>query len=287
MAKAELLFAGTDDGVALFSEPGGIGRWLRIGRTLEGVRVTSLWLDANDPQQLLASDGAVLWRSADGGQNWSEVAGAPAGLMVAVRGEPHLAWCVAQGALWQSLDAGQQWRRVAADSWEQPSAVAISGGTLAFAASQTIWIADLHGEPRPYTLPAPVTGLAGLPSPQGWYATAAGRLYQLEGMNWTPVPGAPPASGALAVLGGKQPTLLLASGDGRVVRASLEGTWETAPDAAWPVNPSTIYAAPYHIDTAFAGAGSTLVYTTDRGRSWQLIRGDLPEVHCVVAGRLI
>jgi hypothetical protein len=287
MAKAELLFAGTDDGVALFSEPGGIGRWLRIGRTLQGVQVASLWLDADDPQQVLASDGAVLWRSADGGQSWSEVVGGPAGPMAAVRGEPHLAWCVTQGALWKSRDSGQQWQRVAEGSWERPHAVATSGSMLAFAASHTIWLAGPQGELRSSTLPSPVTGLAGLPSPDGWYATSAGRLYRLEGVDWTPVPGAPPAPGALAVLGGKQPTLLLASGDGHVVRASLDGAWETPPDPAWPAKPSTIYAAPYHIDTAFAGAGGTLAFTSNRGRSWQVIRADLPVVRCVAAGRLM
>ena len=39
MAKAGLLFVGTEDGLLLFSNPNEIGRWLRIGQPFRGAAV--------------------------------------------------------------------------------------------------------------------------------------------------------------------------------------------------------------------------------------------------------
>ena len=71
MAKAGLLFIGTDDGIALLSNPGAVARWLRVGHELRGLRVASIWTRPDNPLVVLAACGADgLWRSADGGQSW-------------------------------------------------------------------------------------------------------------------------------------------------------------------------------------------------------------------------
>ncbi len=73
MAKANLLFVGTDDGLVLFSQPGATGRWLRVGHVLRATRVDAVWADADDPTQLGVStaDGQTL-RSQDSGDSWAD-----------------------------------------------------------------------------------------------------------------------------------------------------------------------------------------------------------------------
>ena len=62
-------------------------------------------------------------------------------------------------------------------------------------------------------------------------------------------------------------------------------TWgqaETAGEVA------TIAPATYHIDTAFAGdAAGRLLASTDRGRTWEILKQDLPPIQSVAAARLV
>ena len=44
----------------------------------------------------------------------------------------------------------------------------------------------------------------------------------------------------------------------------------------------------YHIDTAFAGSmNGRLATSTDRGRTWQLLKQDLPAIRGIAAARLV
>src|SRR6266496_78700 len=71
MAKAGLLFVGTDDGAVLFSNPNDIGRWLRIGQPFRGQAVRALWPLSNNPLLVFAAVQRLgLQRSDDGGQSW-------------------------------------------------------------------------------------------------------------------------------------------------------------------------------------------------------------------------
>ena len=71
MAKAGLLFVGTDDGAVLFSNPNNIGRWLRIGQPFRGQAVRALWPLPDNPLVVFAAvQGLGLQRSDDGGQSW-------------------------------------------------------------------------------------------------------------------------------------------------------------------------------------------------------------------------
>src|ERR671931_1904923 len=72
MAKAGLLFVGTEDGMVLFSNPNNIGRWLRIGHELRGRAIQSIWPLADNPLVVFAAaSGMSAQRSDDGGQSWS------------------------------------------------------------------------------------------------------------------------------------------------------------------------------------------------------------------------
>ena len=76
MAKAGLLFVGTDDGALLFSNPNNIGRWLRIGQPFRGQVVRAIWPLPDNPLVVFAAvQGQGLQRSDDGGQSWHPATG--------------------------------------------------------------------------------------------------------------------------------------------------------------------------------------------------------------------
>ncbi|HMQ34726.1 MAG TPA: hypothetical protein PKD53_28575 [Chloroflexaceae bacterium] len=130
MAKAGIVYVGTTDGLATYSDPGGTGRWRRVGHSLEGRAVRALL--AADALTLLAAVNGAALRTADGGQSWAAAPeGEAAGLLdLAAAGEPVLAtahgparWrgehAPAPGAAALALLAGKQETLIAA----------IAGGT--------------------------------------------------------------------------------------------------------------------------------------------------------------
>ncbi|MFV9504882.1 MAG: WD40/YVTN/BNR-like repeat-containing protein [Oscillochloridaceae bacterium umkhey_bin13] len=68
MAKAGLVYVGTDDGLVTLSDPGGTGRWRNAGTSLPGQRIKAL-LAADALTLVVATEGRTL-RSSDGGQHW-------------------------------------------------------------------------------------------------------------------------------------------------------------------------------------------------------------------------
>lgn len=134
MAKAGLLFVGTDDGLVLFSNPGAVGRWLRVGHELRGAAVPAVWVRQDNPLLVVAlcAPGGVRI-SRDGGQTWDTPDSAPAaaasggGALVALGGkEPTL--LLAGAGLWRSADDGATWD---AGDTESP----IEGGVTALASA--------------------------------------------------------------------------------------------------------------------------------------------------------
>ncbi len=69
MAKAGIVYVGTSDGIVTYSDPGGTGRWRRVGQALEGRPVRALL--AADALTLLAVVEQGALHSTDGGQSWS------------------------------------------------------------------------------------------------------------------------------------------------------------------------------------------------------------------------
>src|SRR5690349_18443887 len=140
MAKAGLLFVGTGDGVVLFSDPGGVGRWLRIGHELRGQAVHDLWLAADTPLVVLAAlRHGGLQRSDDGGQSWRSVLDADVRTVVGGdrRAANHMYCCVADGVLFRSADAGETWAEVARGPW----AAGTLQLTIAHADAQLLYVA--------------------------------------------------------------------------------------------------------------------------------------------------
>jgi len=71
MAKAGVLYVGTDNGLYVFSDPGGVGRWrLLPDVSLPGEQI--IGLVAADSLSLVAATKQAFWRSDDGGRQWRE-----------------------------------------------------------------------------------------------------------------------------------------------------------------------------------------------------------------------
>jgi photosystem II stability/assembly factor-like uncharacterized protein len=216
MAKAALLFVGTDDGLVLFSDPGGLGRWLRIGRAFDGVPVQAVWAQPDNPQVALAAAGRQLQRSDDGGRSWQ-----------AVRDD---------------LD-----------------------------------VRSLHGD---RSIPEDVTLLT---------SSGARLMSQDAGQTWAASEsGSAAHDPTRATLPGRDPVLLRAAAGGIERSADDGAAWEpTTSDAPWNGAITVVQPSGYHIDTAFAGSdGGQIAISTDRGRTWHMIKQDLPPVRSIAAARL-
>lgn len=293
MAKAGLLFVGTEDGLVLLSNPNEIGRWLKIGQPFRGSRVRAVWPLPDQPLTVFAAvAGAGLQRSDDGGQSWQALLPDEAQLMLGGAPASGELYAAAAAALLTSRDAGATWQRATPDPSETigalargaaPGQIYLGAGrrVLASADGGAGWQA-LGGE-----LPAEVAGIAAPPQQPGRvYAVAGGLLYSSADRGpWQPEATAPGAAGPLAALPGKTIALLLALTDGGIAR-SADGTTWGATDAGGAIG--VLVPAGYHVDTAFAGGGEgVLLGSSDRGRTWQPLRPGLPPLLCVAGARLL
>lgn len=301
MAKAGLLFVGTDDGAVLFSNPNNIGRWLRIGQPFRGQVVRALWPLPNNPLVVFAAvRGLGLQRSDDGGQSWQAALDLDVAGVQGHHSTPSVLYAsTAGGELYGSDDAGEHWDQrisngrkaigathlaVAADDARQLYLVQ-GDGVWASADAGATWAR--FGAQVPETIQV----LAAHPTRPGrLYAVAASVLYSCDGAlgRWQADSHAPAVDQPLAMLAGQQP-VLLANMSGDIVRGDeSSASWTTAVlDGGWGGAITVIAPVGYHIDTAFAGsAGGRLATSIDRGRTWQLLKQDLPPICSVAAARL-
>ncbi len=301
MAKAGLLFVGTDDGAVLFSNPNNIGRWLRIGQPFRGQAVRALWPLSDNPLLVFAAVQRLgLQRSDDGGQSWQAALDLDIEGVVGHHAAPRVlyAW-TAGGELYASEDAGAHWDLRVSDG--RP---AIGAAQLVVAANDArqLYVAQADGIWASSDAGATwarfgeqvldgVQALAAHPTRPGrLYAIAARALHSCDGTaeRWQLDTSAPAVDWPLAILAGRQP-VLLANANGGIVRGDeASASWTTAAlDGGWGGAITVIAPVGYHIDTAFAGsAGGRLATSTDRGRTWQLLKQDLPPIRSVTAARL-
>jgi len=211
MAKAGIVYVGTDDGLVTYSDPGATGRWRRAGHTLAGRGVRGIIAADGDEGALAVtvglSDGEAL-SSADGGQTWGA---APAAESDALR--------------------------------------------------------DLRENTRPLI------------------ATAQGMA------QWTGEHPPAPGADALAMLAGKQETLIAAIADGTTLLRSEDGgaSWQQ-PTFAAPLQGAITVLAPssYHMDICWAGTDAgQLLRSDDRGRSWGEVAREPTAIRALAVLRLI
>ncbi len=102
MARASIVYVGTTEGLAIYSDPGGSGRWRRSGRVLEGRAVRGL-LAASALSLMVAVDDGPPLRSDDGGQSWAAAPATDADDLLALLNAPGPLLFTAQGpARWRS-----------------------------------------------------------------------------------------------------------------------------------------------------------------------------------------
>ena len=302
MAKAGLLFVGTDDGAVLFSNPNNIGRWLRIGQPFRGQAVRALWPLPDNPLVVFAAvQGLGLQRSDDGGQSWQAALDLDIEGVVGQHGAPSVlyAW-TAGGELYASDDAGQHWDRRVSDGRSAVGAAQLvvaaeDARQLYLAQADGVWVSSDAGATWARFGEQVLDGVQALAAhptrPGRLYAVAASALYRCDGAagRWQTDTSAPPVDRPLAILASQQP-VLLASANGEIARGDeLSASWTTAAlDGGWGSAITVIAPVGYHIDTAFAGSvGGRLATSTDRGRTWQLLKQDLPPIRSVAAARLV
>jgi photosystem II stability/assembly factor-like uncharacterized protein len=306
MAKAGLLYVGTDDGVLVLSNPAGVGRWLRAGHGLRGCLIRALHPSARDARRITAAAATEgLHRSDDGGQSWHKALDLDVFAIASHPSTPETLYIGAEGGdVYRSQNEGVIWEQCPQGAHpndvlvtalliapENPDKLylALEGGGL--------WSSSNRGaewEPRARGLPPRVTALAASPAiPGRLFASAEGMFYRSDSgdTNWAqfPLPDSSAGQGsALALLPGQAPVLLTTSASG-ILRSVDQGeTWEaTSAEEPWSGAVSVISPAGYHPDTAFAGTlGGQIVISSDRGRSWQPIFAGLPPIQSIASIRL-
>ncbi|EFO80890.1 hypothetical protein OSCT_1259 [Oscillochloris trichoides DG-6] len=206
MAKAGIVYVGTNDGLVTYSDPGSTGHWRRIGHTLVGHTVHGI----------IAADG-------DDGA-----------LVVIVSLDANDARI--------SLDGAQTWGPAPAAEAEA--------------------LQDLRQSSRPLI------------------ATAQGMA------QWTGAHPPAPGAQALAMLAGKQETLLAAIAEGTQLLYSNDGgaNWVAA-QLTTPLQGAITVFAPssYHMDTCWAGTDTgQILRSDDRGQSWVEVAQEAKPIHAMV-----
>lgn len=83
MAKAGLVYVGTTDGLVIYSDPGGIGRWRRVGHVLDGQAIDAMLAVDALVVMVVTHDGKAL-RTLDGGEHWAEAPAEDAASLLAL-----------------------------------------------------------------------------------------------------------------------------------------------------------------------------------------------------------
>lgn len=272
MAKAELVLIGTDDGVVLLSNPGGIGRWLKSAHTLRGHTIVATWAHPNDPTQMLCSDGTQLWRSADGGQQWDQIDGPACQRLIASRSAPERIWAHDGQHAYMSHDAGITWQGLA-------SADAIAGGgdSLWYRHHATGHLKQRNDDEWTQT-PAWQHVVISHDGQHLWHQHDHHLETNQHIIDETPSAFVP---------------LLACAGDACVVGATPSGVWRYAgtwqmidglSDQSITVMTTTLY----HPDRAWAGdTHGNVWYSSDRCVTWELIRGGFTSIRALATARLV
>ncbi len=294
MAKATLLFIGTDDGLVLLSDPAGQGRWLRSAHQLQGNVVQSVWVDPSNPLITLAIADSCVLRSSDGGQTWQMVRlESDLTATAALYGDPRrpaLVYLLANDLLFESRDAGGTWRTIALPGQCNGCAIDGAGRLVVASGNQALIGGEQSAQWTPLGSPLPdvIRMLATPPGGAGALcALAGGVVYVFAQDAWRRIDAIPGEAATCAVLAGVTPTLLAALTDGGIVRGTLHAWEPTVVALPWESATTVLSPAGYHMDTAFASSAyGDVAISLDRGRSWTVVRRGLAAVRSIAAARL-
>ncbi len=272
MAKAELVLIGTDDGVVLLSNPGGIGRWLKSAHALRGEAICATWAHPNDPTQLLCSSAHHLWRSVDGGQTWGRHAGPACQRIIASRSAPERIWACDGQTAYQSLDAGTTWQ-------------AVGGATHIAGGGDALWYGNnthghwsTNGGIQWHATDAWQSVVVSHDGRNLWYCTHHSLMYHDTVIDDIP-------HGFIPLVAGAGAPCIIGQTDIAVWRYA--DTWHTI-DALSTHMITAMTSTIYHPDRGWAGdAAGNVWYSGDRYITWELVRSGFAPVRALSSARLL
>ncbi|MEI8308464.1 MAG: sialidase family protein [Chloroflexales bacterium] len=210
MAKAGIVYVGTDNGLVTYSDPGATGQWRRVGHALEGREVRAI-IAADSPDEHgslvvivgLSSGDALI--SNDGGQSWGAASSAEADTLSALRASTRPRIATSQGvAQWMGAHPpapGANALAMLAGKQETLLAAIADGTTLVRSENNgATWQQSTFSRP----LQGAITVLA--PSSYHmdicWAGSDAGQILRSDdrGCTWGEIARVPDAIRALAVL---------------------------------------------------------------------------------------
>lgn len=270
MAKAELLYVGSEQGLSVLSNPGGMGRWLKGSTAFGQAPVVAVWAHPQDPTQILCSTPTQLWASRDGGQQWAVVDAPAMQQLIASRSAPDRIVACDQQHVYISDDAGQHWQ-------QGPVAHTVMGAADAYwALTHDATQTSTDGQTWSQSTTQAHSVAMSADGKAHFVYTSTAHWHDLT---------VPPPAGALrhaACLSG-DPAVLVAQYETGLYR--YDSIWQPLADA--PVT-TCLHAVSYHPDRLWAGtATGELWYSTDRGLTWELVRAIPGAVMALASARLL
>ena len=267
MAKAELIYLATDSGLVTLSNPGGIGRWLNAGSSMQAQPLRCVWSNPHDPTHVICGDGQQLWQSHDGAQQWQPMDGPACRVLCASRTSPTRIMAHDGAAAWVSHDAGGTWHVLGT-----AQQVGMAGDTL--------WYDQMRstdGGMSWQTTPVTMVALS--------YDAKSRLMRDADGV-WvadaTPIVAPPVHCHSWAVCGSAPWTAVGA--DGSTVWRYHNTQWTA--EAHLPVH--LLHASLYHPDQLWAVSHSGSVWMSiDRGQTWLNVRNGLSPIAAITSARLV
>jgi hypothetical protein len=267
MAKAELIYLATQSGLVTLSNPGGIGRWLKAGTSMQAQPLCCVWSNPQDPTHVICGDGHQLWQSHDGAQQWQPMAGPACRVLCASRTSPNRILAGDGVSAWLSHDAGVTWH-------------ALGHAQHVGMAGETLWYDQMQssdGGQHWQTISATIAALS---------YDAKSRLMRDADGTWvadtTPIVAPPVPCLSWAVCGGAPWTAVGA--DGNMLWHYHNAQW--MPQSHLPVH--LVHASLYHPDQLWAcGQRGDVWLSTDRGQTWLNVRSGLSSITAITSARLV
>lgn len=281
MAEVQVLYLATADGIAQLVNPGTSHRWRAIGTALDGQDVRAVRASAIDALQVYAGTPDGLYVTHDGGSTWeldrpdhvTALAAAQDGVLYA--GTESSA--VLRGGVgpWTVVHQG-----------DSPVIYlgALPGDRIAavYRSGEVDLLVDGVWARAQFVVPCASQVVASLDRPHELFITNNTGVVSRPGVS--PVPVGEHPSGALVLLAGKPEALLIGTA-GRIYRSDDGGNTVTAVDG--PEKVRVLVSPPRYQDYAYAGTeGGELWLSTDRGRSWQMLRDGLAPVRDLTFARV-
>jgi photosystem II stability/assembly factor-like uncharacterized protein len=294
----ETLYAGTEEG--LFKSTDGGAHWQGSLANLADVgRVGALAFDPTDTEAIYAgtepgyagvSFGSGVFKSTDGGRTWSSL-GLQKTNVAALAVDPQHSETIyaatRNGSIFKSTDGGGRWRAIGRHQSaygtflfdpQNPETVYASEGDRIFKSSDggRKW-RTLHAGRRMVML-----GFDPRTS-RTLYARDLGRPVDLPGAgilmstnggtSWRDLsPGPTTASVRSLVLAPRKPATVLAATD-RGVFKRTRGAWQAVANGVKSLDFGVLALTSSDPGTIYAGAGHGVFKSTDRGFTWQALRG--------------